>query len=142
MEMHKEGIRSRVFIIEGEKALVKTVDFKPTKDIPLHVDFIRLGERITISVPLRFINEEKCPGLKRGGVLNIIHHELKISVPSENIPEFIAVNMENVLLGHTVHLNEISLPENTKVLSVKANESLISIVSPAGAKDDDKAKTE
>ena len=140
MEVHKEGARSRIFTIDDEKVLIKSICFKPTKDIPLHIDFIRLGQRVTILVPLRFINEDKCPGLKRGGVLNIIHHELKLSVSSHHIPQEISIDLENVLLGQTIHLNEISLPQDSKVLSVKQNESLISIVSPAGAKDDSKAE--
>lgn len=140
MEMHKEGVRSRIFHLKDEKVLIKSIDFQPTKDIPLHVDFIRLGQRITLSLPLRFLHEEKCPGLKRGGVLNIIHHELKVSVSSENIPQYLDINLENIALGQTVHLGDIHLPEGVKILSLKPTESLLSIVSPAGAKDDDKSK--
>lgn len=132
-EMEKPGIRTRVFDLGSLGiALVKEIQFKPTRDVPVHVDFLRLSDRVVVSVPLRFVHGERCPGIKRGGVLNVIHYTLDLSVPSHQIPHELEVNLSGMDIGQTVHLKDVPLPEGSRVLHVQIDESIVSIVAPSG----------
>lgn len=116
----------------GGMVLVKDMAFLPTKDTPIHIDFLRLKERMVVSVPLRFTHEEKSPGIKRGGVLNIIHYTLELSVLSKSIPQEILVDLTGMDIGQTLQLNQITLPEGAKALHVSEDEGIVSVVAPSG----------
>jgi large subunit ribosomal protein L25 len=133
-EMETPGLRTRVFDLGGDLGLVlvKDMAFHPTKDCPIHIDFLRLSERVQVSVSLRFINEDKSPGLKRGGVLNVIHFSLEISAPSIAIPQEICIDLDGRDIGNTIHLHEVPLPEGVTILNLSGDESIVSIVAPSG----------
>src|ERR1700722_18779090 len=101
-ELHRTGFLSKIFefSIKGkkEKALAREVQFHPVTDRPLHVDFLRVSKegKITVSVPLTFINELNSPGIKRGGVLNIILHTLDISANIDHMPSHIEVDLSGL----------------------------------------------
>ena len=86
----------------------------PVKGLPLHVDFLRAakGSTVTVEVPVHFLNEEKCPGIRRGGVLNIVRREIELVCPVEAIPDQIDVDLANVEIGDSVHISAITLPAN------------------------------
>src|SRR5260370_4720454 len=98
-ELHQTGFLSKIFeiAIDGkkEKALARTVQFHPVTDLPLHVDFLRVSKegKITVAVPVTFINEGKSPGIKRGGVLNILIHNLEITSDIDHIPSTIEIDL-------------------------------------------------
>lgn len=132
-ELEKPGIRTRVFNLESfGMALVKEMQFHPTKDIPIHIDFLRLSDRVTVSVPLKFIHEDRSPGMKRGGVLNVIHYALDLSVPSHHIPHELCIDLTGKEIGQTIHLQDVQLPEDSRILHVQQDESIASIVAPSG----------
>jgi large subunit ribosomal protein L25 len=111
---------STVFDLDvgGKKARVipREVQLDPVKDWPIHVDFQRIGvsARIRVDVPVRFINEGLSPGLKRGGVLNIVRHEIEVTCPADAIPDNFEVNLEGLEIGRSVHISAVKLPDNVK----------------------------
>lgn len=132
-ELESPGIKTRVFkLADNTAVLVRDMQFPPTKDVPIHLDFLRLGETVVVSVPVRFINEDKSPGLRRGGVLNVIHYTLSVSVPSSNIPQDLSADLTGVDIGQTIHLQDMKIPGHVKVLHVHENEGIVSIVAPSG----------
>ena len=111
---------STVFDLDvgGKKARVipREVQLDPVKDWPIHVDFQRVGAgaRIRVNVPVRFINEGLSPGLKRGGVLNVVRHEIEVTCPADAIPDYFEFNLEGLEIGRSVHISAIKLPEGVK----------------------------
>lgn len=99
---------------KGEKQTVfaRDVHFDPVKDFPLHVDLQRVDESEVISaeVPVRFVGEEKSPGLKRGGVLNVVRHEIEIDVPAGSIPDHIDIDVSGLDIGDSLHISAVKLP--------------------------------
>ena len=83
-------------------------------DEPIHIDFLRVvkGSSVIIEIPVKFINNEKSPGLKRGGVLNIVRRKVELKCPSENIPSELIVDLDGVDIGHSFKISSIKLPEN------------------------------
>jgi large subunit ribosomal protein L25 len=98
------------------KVIPREVQLDPVKDLPLHVDFQRvgLGARIRVNVPVRFINEGLSPGLKRGGVLNIVRHGVEVTCPADAIPEYFEFNLEGLEIGRSVHISAVKMPEGVK----------------------------
>lgn len=104
--------------IDGKKSRVipREVQVDPVKDLPIHVDFQRVGAgaRIRVDVPVRFANEGLSPGLKRGGVLNVVRHEIEVTCPADAIPDYFEFNLEGLEIGRSVHISAIKLPEGVK----------------------------
>ncbi|MGP1284137.1 MAG: 50S ribosomal protein L25/general stress protein Ctc, partial [Parasphingopyxis sp.] len=94
-------------------ALPKDVQFHPVTDRPMHVDFLRIGKgaTVTLAVPVSFVNEEASPGLKRGGVLNVVRHELELTCPADDIPSEIVVALDGLEVGDSIHISQVELPE-------------------------------
>jgi large subunit ribosomal protein L25 len=108
---------STVFDLDvgGKKARVipREVQLDPVKDLPIHVDFQRIGAgaRIRVNVPVRFANESLSPGLKRGGVLNVVRHTIEVTCPADAIPDYFEFNLEGLEIGRSIHISAIKLPE-------------------------------
>ena len=101
---------------KNEKVLPRDVQFHPVSDAPLHVDFMRLakGSTIHVNVPVRFINEDKCPGLRAGAVLQIVREEVELICPTDNIPDEVAVDLSGIEFGATIRYSLATHPEGTK----------------------------
>lgn len=129
--------------VDGEKHTVIPRDYQldPVKDKPLHVDFLRVakGAKINVQVPVHFINEDKSPGLKRGGTLNVVHHTLDLTVDAANIPEAVEVDLDGKDIGDIIHISAIKLPAGTTDHSHEADLTIASIVAPSGLKSEDAA---
>jgi len=139
-ELSNPGIYTRVFNLGSfGSALVKNMQFPPTKDTPMHIDWMRLGDRVTISIPLRFLHEELSPGMKKGGALNVIHYALEVSVSSHHIPHDIPVDLTGIEIGQTIHLSDLNLTEDMRVLHLSKDSSIVSVVAPAGLAEATKA---
>ena len=127
--------------LEGKKHRVLPRDFHldPVKDFPIHVDFMRLGEGATIriSVPLHVQNAEASPGVKRGGTVNIVTHTIDIECSVDNIPQYIEVDVSSLEIGHSLHLEDATLPSNVKPL--RKDLTLVTIVPPSGYAEEQKA---
>jgi len=98
------------------RVIPREVQVDPVKDLPLHVDFLRIGKDgvIKVAVPVRFVNQGLSPGLKRGGVLNIVRHDIDVYTPYDRIPLFFEVNLEGLDIGRSVHISAIKLPDGVK----------------------------
>ena len=104
--------------IDGKKARVipRHVQLDPVRDWPIHVDFQRVGAgaRIRVNVPVRFANESLSPGLKRGGVLNIVRHEVEVTCPADAIPDHFEFNLEGLEIGRSVHISATKMPDGVR----------------------------
>jgi large subunit ribosomal protein L25 len=104
--------------VNGEKIRVIPKDYQldPVRDFLIHVDFLRVGvgARLTLDVPVHFVNHAASPGLKRGGVLNIVRHTIEMSVLAEAIPEAIEVDLTGLDIGDSVHISAVTLPEGVR----------------------------
>ena len=97
-----------------EKVLPRDISFDPLSDEPIHIDFLRIvkGTKLALEIPVRFINGEKSPGLKKGGVLNIVRRKIELRCPTENIPSELVVDLNNTEIGTSIKISSIKLPEN------------------------------
>ena len=113
-----ETFMSKVVDLEidgnAEKVLPKDVAYDPVSDEPMHIDFMRIvkGSRIILEIPVKFINSEKSPGLKKGGVLNIVRRKVELKCPTENIPNEIVVDLDNTEINSSLKISSVKLPEN------------------------------
>ena len=98
---------------ETYKVLPKDLQLHPVKESILHIDFLRVGENtsVTLYVPVKFINENSCPGLKQGGVINIVRHEVELKAPVSKIPEFLEANLDNLEIGDSIHISSIEIED-------------------------------
>jgi large subunit ribosomal protein L25 len=118
--LHAGGFLTHIAMLDvnGEKIRVIPKDYQldPVRDFLIHVDFLRVGEgaRLTLDVPVRFVNQGISPGLKRGGVLNIVRHAVEMSVPADAIPEGIEVDLAGLDIGDSVHISHVKLPEGAR----------------------------
>lgn len=105
MELDHEGKRQSV--------IARDIQFHPVSDKVMHVDLFRVDEdsKINVEIPVRFINEGASPGMKRGGVLNIVRHDVELIVPAGSIPDFIEADLTGLDIGDSVHISAIKLPE-------------------------------
>ena len=116
--LSKENILSNIISInidgKEQKVLPRVIDFDTVTDEPLHLDFLRIvrGAKVILEIPVKFINHELSPGLKRGGVLNIVRRKVELRCPTENIPTELVVDLNNLDIGASIKISFINLPEN------------------------------
>ena len=116
--IERENFLSNVISInlEGKEqnVLPRDISFDSISDEPTHVDFLRItkGAKIILEIPVKFINNDKSPGLKRGGVLNIVRRKVELKCPTENIPTELIVDLDNLDIGSSIKISSIKLPEN------------------------------
>jgi large subunit ribosomal protein L25 len=122
--------------VKGDKIRVLPKDYQldPVKDFPTHVDFLRVSanSRIKVEIPVHFINQDTSVGLKRGGILNIVRHEVEFLCPVDAIPDAITVDLAGVDIGQSVHISAVKLPEGLKP-TIDRDFTIATIVSPGGA---------
>ena len=126
--------------VDGEKtrAIPRDYQLDPVKDLPVHVDFLRLaeGQRIRVEVPVHFINQEASPGLKRGGTLNIVRHTIELLVPVDAIPDALDADLTGFDIGDSLHISAITLPEGAKPTISERDFTVATIVAPSGLKEE------
>jgi len=134
--MNQSGIFSRLLdlSVDGKSNLVLTRDiqFHPVSENPLHVDFLRIGKgsNINVSVPVSFINEELSPGLKTGGVLNTVRFELELMCPADSIPEKIKINLEGLIVGDSIKISSVNLPDGVSSTITDRDFTIATIAAP------------
>jgi large subunit ribosomal protein L25 len=123
------------------RAIPRDVQFESVRDFITHVDFLRLGAnaRIHVEVPVHFKNHEQSPGIKKGGVLNIVRHEIDLYCPADFIPEEIMVDLAGLELGDSIHISAIKLPENVTPAVRERDFTIATIAAPAGLKEEEEA---
>lgn len=129
--------------VDGTKrrVLPREVQLDPVKDTPVHVDFQRVGESefVRVVVPVRFINEAASPGLKRGGVLNIVRHEVEVTCPPDRIPEHFTVDLTGLEIGRSIHISSVPLGDGVKPTILNRDFTVATI---AGKKTDEERGAE
>ena len=131
-----ETFMSKVFDLDidgsSEKVLPRDIAYDPVSDEPIHIDFIRIakGLILTLEIPVRFINSEKSPGLKKGGVLNIVRRKVELKCPTENIPHEIVVNLDNIEINTSLKISSVKLPENVVPTITDRDFVIATVVAP------------
>ncbi|GAA4037920.1 50S ribosomal protein L25/general stress protein Ctc [Parerythrobacter jejuensis] len=124
--------------IDGKKVrtLPKDVALHPVTDRPTHADFLRLakGGKIDVSVPVVFTNEEDSPGLKKGGVLNVVRHELELVCENDKIPSEIEIDVTGKEVGDSIHISELTLPEGSESAITDRDFTIATVVAPSALK--------
>jgi large subunit ribosomal protein L25 len=122
----------------GKKQITipKDVAFHPVSDRPTHVDFLRIvkGAKVNIEVPVVFINEDASPGLKRGGVLNIVRHELELICENDKIPDDIQIDVAGFDIGDSIHISHVKLPKGSESKITDRDFTIATIVAPSALK--------
>lgn len=122
------------------RTLPRDVQFHPVSDRPIHVDFLRLtgDSLVTVNVPVRFENEALSPGLKRGGVLNVVRHEVEVKAPASAIPDDIVVDVTGFEVGDSIHVSVVKLPKGVTTV-IDRDFTIATIVAPSGLKSQEDA---
>ncbi|MBY5899094.1 50S ribosomal protein L25/general stress protein Ctc [Rhizobium leguminosarum] len=145
--IHAGGFMTTVATIEIDgkkhKVLPKDYQLDPVRDFTLHVDFLRVSgnTQVTVEIPVHFINEEKSPGLKVGGVLNIVRHEVEVHCPADAIPEFFDIDLSGKKIGDSIHISEVTLPKGVTPV-IDRDFTIATIIAPAAGIDESAAEGE
>ena len=147
--IEKENFLSSILNLKidgkDENVLPKEISYDILTDDPIHIDFLRIvkGSSVIIEIPVNFINTEKSPGLKRGGVLNIVRRKVELKCPSENIPSELVVDLDGVDIGHSFKISSIKLPENVEPTIRGRDFVIATVAAPTVIKEPEKpAETE
>jgi large subunit ribosomal protein L25 len=140
--MHRPGIFSQLINInvnnETHFVLPRDIQQHPVSEEAMHVDFLRVTKNATVAVGIavEFLNEDKCTGLKLGGVLNIVRSQVELNCPAISIPEKLTVDLEGLNVGHTIHISSIELPEGCTPTITDRDFTVATIAAPRGGLDD------
>ena len=142
--IHAGGFKTTVATIDvnGEKIKVLPKDFQldPVRDFTMHIDFLRVSgnTHVVVEVPVHFVNEEKSPGIKVGGVLNIVRHEVELHALAGDIPEFLTADLSGLKVGDGIHISHIKLPKGTSPVISDRDFTIATIAAPAaGVKEEE-----
>jgi large subunit ribosomal protein L25 len=126
------------------RTLPKDVAMHPVSDRPTHVDFLRLAKdaKIQVAVPVVFVNEDASPGLKKGGVLNVVRHDLELVCESDKIPDQIALDVTGLDVGDSIHISHVSLPEGSESAITDRDFTIATIVAPSALTQSERAEGE
>src|SRR5690606_12979383 len=121
------------------RAIPRDVQFDPVKDFPTHVDFLRLtkGAKLDVWIPVSFINEEESPGITRGGVLNIVRHEVELTCPVDAIPDEIVGDLTGLDIGDSLHISAFTLPEGVVPTITDRDFTVATVAAPAALKSEE-----
>jgi large subunit ribosomal protein L25 len=127
-----------------QPVLARQVQIDPVTDTPIHVDMMRVDEntRIDVAIVVRFLNEDKSPGIKRGGVLNIVRHEVEVYAPATAIPEFLEANVEGLDIGDAIKISAIKLPSGVTPVIKDRDFTIATIAAPSALKSEEEEKAE
>ena len=138
IQIQKGGFLTHILTVDvdGEKIRVIPRDYQldVVRDFPMHVDFLRVSRstRITVGVHVTFINEDTCPGLKRGGALNIVRREVEVECPATEIPESIVIDLKDADIGDSIHISAVTLPEGVAPTITDRDFTIVTVAAPAG----------
>jgi len=118
------------------RTLPKDVQFHPVSSRPIHVDFLRIGahSQVTVNVPVSFTDEEESPGITRGGVLNIVRHDLELVCDASEIPDQISISLKGLDIGDSIHISAIDLPKGSKPATEDRDYTVATVVAPSAMK--------
>ncbi len=122
-----------------QPVIARQVQVDPIRDLPIHVDLLRVDEntRIDVAVPVRFLNLEGSPGIKRGGVLNIVRHDVEVYAPATAIPEFLEADCDGLDIGDAIHISAIKLPAGVKPVIADRDFTIATIAAPSALRSEE-----
>ncbi|SDH07429.1 50S ribosomal protein L25/general stress protein Ctc [Roseospirillum parvum] len=138
--MHRPGFNTQVFELDlaGKKhrVMAQDVQMHPVTDQPIHIDFLRIGAdtEVTVHVPVHFLNEDQSPGIKRGGVLNVVRHEVVMIGKPANLPEQLEVDLTGLDVNETIHFSAITVPDGVRPEITDRDFTIATIAAPSGMK--------
>lgn len=125
---------------DGQQSVIaRDVQLHPVKDMPMHVDLMRVDEktRIDVEIPVRFLNEEESPGLKKGGVLNVVRHVVPVYAPATSIPEVFEIDVTGLDVGDAIHVSAINLPDRVTLVTTDRDYTIATIAAPSALRSSD-----
>jgi large subunit ribosomal protein L25 len=126
--------------VDGETTRVIPRDYQldPVRDFPVHVDFLRIAEgaTVTVEVPVHFVNQEASPGIKRGGVLNIVRHTVELVCPADQIPDHLTADLTGLEINDSLHISAIPLPAHARPTIADRDFTVATVAAPAGLHED------
>ena len=143
MLLHAGGFLTRIgtITVDGEKhrVIAKDYQLEPVRDFLMHVDFLRVtkGATLTVDVPVHFLNQDTCPGIKAGGVLNVVRHEVEVLCPADAIPEALEIDLAQAQLGDSIHISAVTLPAGVTPTITDRDFTIATIAAPAGLKSEE-----
>jgi large subunit ribosomal protein L25 len=120
------------------RTLPRDVQFHTATDAPMHVDFMRVGghSRVTVTVPVVFVNPEMSPGIRRGGILNIVRHGIELSCPVDNIPDQLVVELNGLEIGDSIHISRVIVPEGCRPTIAERDFTIASIAASSAVREE------
>ncbi len=140
--LHQGGFFSTLFDVKvdgkAERVLARDVQFDPVSDFPVHIDFLRVSATtsVHVEVAVHFINEENCPGLNEGGVLNVVRHEIELACRADAIPQYIEVDLSGLDIGDGVHISMVKLPDGVRPTITDRDFTIATIAAPTVVRDE------
>jgi len=134
MQVRKGQFLNTIYMLDvdgkSERVIPRDIQMHPVRDVPIHVDFLRLGKdaKVTVEVPVNFLNEEDSPGLKRGGVMNVVRHTIELRCVAEAIPERLDADLAGLDIGDSLHVSSITLPEGVELTISDRDFTVVTIV--------------
>ena len=139
VEMRKPGFATKVYEItigkETQRAMAQDVQMHPVRDTPLHVDFRRIGKNtvVTVEVPVHFVNEEASPGIKQGGVVNVVRHTIEVRARPDALPEQFEIDLTGLEVGDSVHISAVSMPDGVAPTITDRDFTIMTLAAPTVA---------
>ena len=140
-DLHRAVRQGRFFTtlvdleLDGGKvrAIPRDIQYDVVRDLPIHVDFLRIsaGSEVTLMVPVGFVNEEESPGIRRGGVLNVVRHEVELRVRAGDIPDRLVADLTGLDIGDVVHFSALPLPDGARTTIVGRDFAVATIAAPS-----------
>jgi large subunit ribosomal protein L25 len=146
--IHAGGFMTTIATIEVDgkkyKVLPKDYQLDPVRDFTMHVDFLRISAntQVTVEIPVHFANEDKSPGLKAGGVLNIVRHEVEVHCPADAIPDAFTVDLSGHKIGDSIHISHVTLPKGVVPTISDRDFTIATIVAPAAGAQEEEESSE
>jgi large subunit ribosomal protein L25 len=118
--------------------LARDVQLDPVKDLPIHVDFLRVSAttEVNVDVPVHFVNQEESPGLERGGMLNVVRYTLELVCKADSIPESVEVDLTGLEIGDSVHISQVALPTGVRPAIEDRDFTVASVAAPSAIKEE------
>jgi large subunit ribosomal protein L25 len=145
-KVHSAAFFTHLFDIavgsDTHRVLPRDVQLHPLNEQPVHIDFLRVSKDATIevAVPVQFVNQEASPGLKRGGVLNVVRHEVDLVCPAEAIPDHITIDLTGFDVGDSIHISHVKLPEGVTSSITDRDFTIATVASPSALRSSEEAE--
>ncbi|WP_029059100.1 50S ribosomal protein L25/general stress protein Ctc [Stappia stellulata] len=146
--LHRGGFMTNLGTIEVDgkthRVIAKDYQLDPVRDDLIHVDFLRVakGSELTVDIPVHFINEEICPGIKAGGMLNVVRHTVEMTVPADSIPDALTIDLATANVGDSIHISAVDVPAGCIPTITDRDFTIATIAAPGGGSSSDEEEAE